>query len=362
MDAPEQAPMPLPPGGGHDSGDMSASMVAIMQSQVEDMRKTLNMFKVLAVAPPDVDPNIVMSQASVPPHADILVFGPTGSGKSSLIRTFYMALHGTREVPAEFADRITVKDTMLNEGTLRYVSAIVKPAKLDHRGGIVSSAIMCHDTRGHIWMDEREQKQLDMMLLGHVKDDSLVQQRNYRYARLLWEFWRRDVDLFPQEILVRKNGIQTKPHALLFVFDGSKEEIPDGEEERRFYRDIISMVREKGYMHPQVVLTRIDQVEAELAKSAGAAGSGGEAMDPELRLRQVLDKKIEEVVMKLEVERTSVHFTENYHSGLADAAEGKNASVDFQALKILMQCCSNADHFVAQNLHAPPRQGSCSLQ
>ena len=39
---------------------------------------------------------------------------------------------------------------------------------------------MCHDTRGQIWMDEREQKQLSVIMDGHVKDDSMVQQRNYR--------------------------------------------------------------------------------------------------------------------------------------------------------------------------------------
>merc|ERR1712113_787827 len=56
------------------------------------------------------------------------------------------------------ADRIIVKDTAMNEGTLKYVSAVVKAATTDHRGSVTSSAIMCHDTRGHIWMDEREQK------------------------------------------------------------------------------------------------------------------------------------------------------------------------------------------------------------
>merc|ERR1719487_1843658 len=146
----------------------------------------------------------------------------------------------------------------MNEGTLKYVSAVVKPANRDSRGQ-GSSAIVCHDTRGHIWMDEREQKQLGVILDGSVKDNSIVQQRNYRYARLLWEFWRKDVDLFPPEILTRQNGLSTRPHAVLFVFDGSMEEIPDGDEETAFYKEIIQMARSKGYCYPQVVLTRIDR-------------------------------------------------------------------------------------------------------
>ncbi|CAK0806877.1 unnamed protein product, partial [Prorocentrum cordatum] len=183
---------------------------------------------------------------------------------------------------------------------------------------------MCHDTRGHIWMDEREQKQLGIILDGAVKDDSLVQQRNYRYARLLYEFWRKDVDLFPAEILVRRgNTLATKPHAVIFVFDGSMEEIPDGEEETRFYREIIQMLRAKGYLYPQVVLTRIDRVEENLVQAASHGDAGEDAADPELRLRQVLDRKIEDVVVKLGVPRGSVHFIENYsRRGTWTEAEG----------------------------------------
>jgi len=352
---------------------MSSSMIAIMESQVEDMRKTLNRFKVCATPLPQDDKATPMPQVALPPHADLLIFGPSGSGKSSLIRTCYMALHKTQQVPPDFAERIIVKDTAMNEGTLKYVSAVIKPATVDHRGNSTSSAIMCHDTRGQIWMDEREQKQLGVMLDGSVRDNVLVQQRNFRYARLLWEFWRKDTELFPPEILVRQNGIQTKPHAILFVFDGSMEEIPDGEEETRFYREIIQMTKAKGYQHPQVVLTRIDRVEESLCRTSQEAGardplaSTGSSGDPNLRLRQVLDRKIEDVVAKLDVARNAVHFIENYHTGGGSVAQGRNASVDFHALKILTQCCQHADAFVAQSIEggsrdATARPAGCILQ
>lgn len=345
---------------------MSPAMTAIMEAQVEELRKKLHKFKVcasnsssLGMAPPGPsdagDPNGSAPQAVVPPHADILVFGPSGSGKSSLIRTFYMALNKVREVPSDFAERIIVKDTAMNEGTLKYVSAVIKPPKFDIQGGTICSAILCHDTRGHIWMDEREHMQLAVILDGNVKDDSIVQQRNYRYARLLWEFWRRNSDLFPPEIMTRNGGLQTKPHAVLFVFDGSMDEIPDGREEIEFYRDIIRMAEEKGYLHPQVILTRIDRVEEELTKSS----TGCE--DPELRLREALDKKIEGVVANLGIPRTSVHFIENYHTGTSRTAEDRNVSVEFHALKLLDQCCSYADDFVSHNLQSTPKPG-CAVQ
>jgi hypothetical protein len=74
---------------------------------------------------------------------------------------------------------------------------------------------------------------------------SIVEQRNYRYAYLLWEFWRNNADLFPSEIL--GNNIKKHiPHALIFVFDGSLDEIPNGEEETRFYKGVFDEARKRG--------------------------------------------------------------------------------------------------------------------
>jgi GTPase SAR1 family protein len=35
----------------------------------------------------------------MPNHIDILLFGPAGAGKTSLIKTFYRALHENKEMP-----------------------------------------------------------------------------------------------------------------------------------------------------------------------------------------------------------------------------------------------------------------------
>jgi len=60
--------------------------------------------------------------------------------------------------------------------------------------------ILVHDTRGQIWMDQKEMAQLDLIVSGKVKDMQLVEQRSYRYAYMLWEFWRNEKDLFPSGI------------------------------------------------------------------------------------------------------------------------------------------------------------------
>jgi len=56
---------------------------------------------------------------------------------------------------------------------------------------------------------------------------------------LLWEFWKKESELFPPEILSNKKGINSFPHCLVFVFDGSLDEVPNTEEEIEFYKQII---------------------------------------------------------------------------------------------------------------------------
>lgn len=77
---------------------------------------------------------------------------------------------------------------------------------------------------------------------------------------MLWEFWKKENELFPANI-VQEASLQTKPHAIVFVFDGSMDEIPNSPEEVKFYKDIIIRARERKYFYPQIVLTCIDKVE-----------------------------------------------------------------------------------------------------
>jgi hypothetical protein len=68
----------------------------------------------------------------------------------------------------------------------------------------------------------------------------------------LWEFWKNDNDLFPANIKknIRSPTLEDRPHCVVFVFDGSMDEIPNGEEETKFYKDIIQMARDRKYFYP----------------------------------------------------------------------------------------------------------------
>eukprot|EP00357_Protocruzia_adherens_P005913 CAMPEP_0115038600 /NCGR_PEP_ID=MMETSP0216-20121206/43505_1 /TAXON_ID=223996 /ORGANISM="Protocruzia adherens, Strain Boccale" /LENGTH=467 /DNA_ID=CAMNT_0002419031 /DNA_START=43 /DNA_END=1446 /DNA_ORIENTATION=- len=252
---------------------LTGNMEQIMKRQIEDLRKKLLSFKLVPRRNAQV-----YSYDNLPESCDILIFGPAGSGKSSLLKTFYRALHNTSRLPRELSDRIVVKGTDENEGTTKFTGLQLKPPaeyvkkSISHRDASqksevdYTSGIMVHDTRGQIWMDEKEHEQLRLLMKGNVKDMSMVEQRNFRYAHLLWEFWKKDSELFPTDIVRRKSTLKTRPHSLVFVFDGSMDEIPNGEEETKFYKEIIEMAREKHYFYPQIVLTRIDKVEAQVAQ------------------------------------------------------------------------------------------------
>jgi energy-coupling factor transporter ATP-binding protein EcfA2 len=61
-----------------------------MRRQIADIRDRLLTYQVVATR----TINSKLNYDSMPSHVDILLFGPAGSGKSSIIKTFYRSLHG----------------------------------------------------------------------------------------------------------------------------------------------------------------------------------------------------------------------------------------------------------------------------
>jgi hypothetical protein len=58
-------------------------------------------------------------------------------------------------------------------------------------------------------------------------------------------------------------------------------------------------------------LTKVDKVEEKIRNSLKS--SNLDQYELEAKLREAIDVKIEEIVVKLGVPRESVHFIENYH-------------------------------------------------
>jgi predicted GTPase len=105
---------------------------------------------------------------SLPSHINILLFGPAGSGKSSLIKTFFRSLHGINAMPNDISNKLTIKKKTQNEGTTHFTGIVIKKGDEEEKSResnktavgdqykVTGSSIVVHDTRGQIWMDERE--------------------------------------------------------------------------------------------------------------------------------------------------------------------------------------------------------------
>ena len=63
---------------------------------------------------------------------------------------------------------------------------------------------------------------------------------------MLYEFWKKDCELFPSEIIDKDASLASRPHCIVFVFDGSLDDVPNGDEEVEFYRSIIQKCRDRS--------------------------------------------------------------------------------------------------------------------
>jgi hypothetical protein len=83
------------------------------------------------------------------------------------------------------------------------------------------------------------------------------------------------------------------------------------------------------------VLTCVDKVEDNLQKDEmDRTGKILDEFEKEQKLRDIIDMKIERVVLNLGISRSSVHFIENYKND----GEIQNINIDYKALRLLHEC------------------------
>lgn len=112
------------------------------------------------------------------------------------------------------------------------------------------------------------------------------------------------------------------------------------------------MARERKYFYPQIVLTCIDKVEQQLMQDEEEqTGRKLDDFEKEQKLREIIDMKIEKVVLSLGISRSSVHFIENYKSDV----EEQSISIDYKALRLLHECVQQCDAFMQSNLKEKSR-------
>jgi len=155
---------------------------------------------------------------------------------------------------------------------------------------------------------------------------------------MLWQFWKKDTELFPQEIFNSTNkGIDSLPHAICIVIDGSIDELIS-EEDGKFYKELVDMSILRGYSSVNVILTRIDILEKTVFENNPKL-----SQNDKLNMVNLLkDKKIEKIIQTLGLKRSNIHFIENYHS-----KENENiVEIDYHALKTLTDIMSIGEQFL----------------
>lgn len=204
---------------------------------IEDMRNNILSYKIL-----NEKKMFLTSISNVQSlnTCNIILFGPSGSGKSSFIKTLYRAVYGTSFLPPEAVNKLIIKETDANEGTLCFTRLHLKEESS------ISSGILVCDTRGHILMNEMEKEQFKVIVEGKIKENIEIKQIQSRNPILLWEFWKKDSQIFPKEIFAAKEvGLESIPHSIVFVFDGSKDQIID-QDDIQFYKELITLSLKKG--------------------------------------------------------------------------------------------------------------------
>ena len=306
------------------------TMSLIKLKQIEDMRQKILSYKLLSEKTMFINSS---RSASFLDKSNIILFGPSGSGKSSFIKSLYRSLYNSPILPPEVMNKLIIRGTYHNEGTLNFTKLYLV-VKTDKNTGIT----LC-DTRGHLKMNQNEKEQFKIMLDGNVKDGVKIEQKKERDPLSLWEFWKRDSELFPKEIFDAKEpGINSVPHAVVFVFDGSTDNVIQ-EEDVHFYKDLVNFSKNKGYQDIHIILTRIDVFE----KMVNKRYKNLPVSERNVQLNMLKDEKIEKVIETLNVNRSNIHFIENYHG---ENQRDNNLEIDYHILKTLVDILNSSESYM----------------
>ena len=324
----------------------------IKLKQVEDMRQKILSYKLLTEKAIFLNTNNNnninnSNNENYVEKCNIILFGPSGSGKSSFIKSLYRSLYNSAIMPPEVMNKLIIKGKYYNEGTINFTKLYLVPSNITNK----TSGITLCDTRGHTRMDDSEWEQFKVLLEGNVKDGVNITQRKKRTPELLWEFWKKDSELFPKEIFDSKEiGINSVPHAVVFIFDGSSDEVIQSEDEK-FYKDLVDFSKNKGYKEIHVIMTRIDIFE----KNMNQRFKNMNKIERMSKINLMKDEKIEKVIDILGVNRANIHFIENYHD---DENENENEEdinknnknnleIDYHILKTLSDIITSSELFIS---------------
>jgi len=315
--------------------------------------------------------------SKLPSSWNIIIFGPAGAGKSSLVYTWWRALHS--HVPEDqltarnFAQSALLKKLEVGWSAADAEQAVLQTDEADsgakktkqnlrakhgtkslltfpiQQPSFAAGGITIQDTKGQAFFDEKEQRHTDLLLQGKLTEGSSIEQENYRY----W-FTLGNMGLFV------KTSLETSPHVVVLVFDASLRSVKkmaegkEGGSQLECYRKVISQAQKQG-LEVFVALTHLDQLE-EGSPRAKQGRIGEAALEKVLDFRKKLslaltisDKESVKSGTSCHVPEENVFVIENYRKDNFV----QNASIDLAALELLESLVDAADCYVGENCPMP---------
>jgi len=320
----------------NDLKESKASISAVKIMQTEDMRNKILSYKLLSDKTMYI--NVFQNEKKLN-KCNIILFGPSGGGKSSFIKSLYRALYNSPILPSDTINKLIIRKKYHNEGTLLFTQFHLVKESENNTG------IMICDTRGHVKMNDNEKEQFKLVLEGKVKDGVKIEQKANRDPLALWEFWKKSSELFPKEIFNEEESgnIRSIPHSVVFVFDGNTDEIILSED-IKFYQDLVNFSKNKGYKEVHVILSKVDEFE----KNIWERNKNLSESEIHIKLNKMKDIKIEKVISILGVNRSNVHFIENYH---LDNQNSNSTEIDYNVLKTMIDMLNTSELFILDKIN-----------
>jgi len=320
----------------NDLKESKASISAVKIMQTEDMRNKILSYKLLSDKTMYI--NVFQNEKKLN-KCNIILFGPSGGGKSSFIKSLYRALYNSPILPSDTINKLIIRKKYHNEGTLLFTQFHLVKESENNTG------IMICDTRGHVKMNDNEKEQFKLVLEGKVKDGVKIEQKANRDPLALWEFWKKSSELFPKEIFNEEESgnIRSIPHSVVFVFDGNTDEIILSED-IKFYQDLVNFSKNKGYKEVHVILSKVDEFE----KNIWERNKNLSESEIHIKLNKMKDIKIEKVISILGVNRSNVHFIENYH---LDNQNSNSIEIDYNVLKTMIDMLNTSELFILDKIN-----------